>query len=158
VKGYRTAVDHVKFIIRVERFGTPLTTNHYFNENLQKCKTRRLEKLLGKYAEPSHHISNGPPANKLVRLDQIKQSMTMENAEYTIQDIHDILESYYKVARKRFVDTVCMQGSDFHLLTGTNLTATNLWDCLRERAIRSSVGSHCWRRHSNQAASEEFEK
>jgi hypothetical protein len=118
VEGYRKAVDHVKFIIRVERFGTPLTTDHYFNKNLQKCKARRLEKLLRKHVVPSHDISGGPPANKLVRLDQIKQAMTMDNAEYTIQDIHDILESYYKIARKRFVDTVCMQGSDFHLLAG----------------------------------------
>src|SRR3712207_8113944 len=28
------------------------------------------------------------------------------------------LHSYYKVARKRFVDTVCMQATDYHLLTG----------------------------------------
>jgi hypothetical protein len=34
-----------------------------------------------------------------------------------VQDIHDMLESYYKVARKRFVDTVYMQGSGYHLLT-----------------------------------------
>jgi hypothetical protein len=117
VDRYRAAVDHVRFIIRVERFGTPLTTNHYFNENLQKCKTRRLEKLLGEHTEASYDGYSSQPS-KVVRLDQIKQSMAMGNTEYTIQDIHDILESYYKVARKRFVDTVCMQGSDFHLLAG----------------------------------------
>jgi hypothetical protein len=114
---YRAAVDHVGFIIRVERFGTPLTTNHYFNENLQKCKTDRLEKLLEKHAEPED-ASARPKYRKVVSLDRIKKSMAMDNSEYTIQDIHDILESYYKVARKRFVDTVCKQGSDFYLLTG----------------------------------------
>jgi len=44
-----------------------------------------------------------------------------DNAEQIIHTIHDILKSYYEVARKRFVDTVCMQVSDFHLLTGATL-------------------------------------
>lgn len=40
------------------------------------------------------------------------------NAEHTVQDIHDILKAYYKVARKRFVDVVCMQGADYYLVSG----------------------------------------
>ncbi|KAH6680938.1 P-loop containing nucleoside triphosphate hydrolase protein [Halenospora varia] len=116
---YRAAVAHIGFIIRVERFGTPLTTNHYFNDNLQRCKTLRLEKLLGRHAESRYPNRFGSPQpREFVRIDQIKQSMTIDNSEYTVQDIYNILESYYKVARKRFVDTVYMQGSDFHLLTG----------------------------------------
>jgi hypothetical protein len=42
----------------------------------------------------------------------------MSNEDHTVQDIHDILESYCKVARKRFVDNVCMQAVDHCLLTG----------------------------------------
>lgn len=117
---YQKAVIHVKFILQVERFGTPLTTNHYFNENLQKCKTSRLEKVLRKHRENSYDVNGCLKLGKVVKLDQIKQSINMDNAEHTVQDIHDILVSYYKVARKRFVDTVCMQGSDFHLLTGAD--------------------------------------
>ena len=114
---YQAAVDHVEFIIQVERFGTLLTTNRYFNENLQKCKTCRLEKLLGKCREPTKDHT-WVQSGKVFGLDRIKQSMAMDNSEYTVQDIHDILESYYEVARKRFVDTICMQAGDFHLLTG----------------------------------------
>lgn len=120
VDRYQAAVNHVRFIIQVERFGTPLTTNHYFNENLQKCKTSRLEKLLEMHAETNHNSNGWAQPGKVVKLKQIRQSMTMDNTEHTLQDIHDILESYYKVARKRFVDTVCMQGSDFYLLTGAD--------------------------------------
>lgn len=36
VTRYQKAIDQVKFILRVERAGTPLTLNHYFNENLEK--------------------------------------------------------------------------------------------------------------------------
>lgn len=118
VDRYRAAVDHVEFIIRVERFGTPLTTNRYFNENLQKCRIDRLEKLLETHTELQKDPTPWQSRNQVVRLDRIKQSMAMDNSEHTIQDIHDILESYYQVARKRFVDTVCMQGVDFYLLTG----------------------------------------
>jgi hypothetical protein len=118
VDRYRAAVDHVEFIIRVERFGTPLTTNPYFNENLQKCRMDRLEKMLETHTEPQKDPAPWQSRNQVVRLDRIKQSMAMDNSEHTIQDIHDILESYYEVARKRFVDTVCMQGVDFYLLTG----------------------------------------
>jgi Dynamin central region/Dynamin family len=118
VERYQKAITHVKFIIQVERLGTPLTSNHYFNENLQKFKTHRLEQLLGKHAANTYDSNGCSSTDLVVKLPQIRQSMTMNNAEHTIQDIHDILKSYYKVARKRFVDTVCMQGSDFHLLTG----------------------------------------
>jgi hypothetical protein len=33
---YRQAVKHVQFIVQVERSGTMLTTNHYFNDSVQK--------------------------------------------------------------------------------------------------------------------------
>ena len=118
IERYQKAIAHVQFIIQVERLSTPLTSNHYFNENLQKFKARRLEQMLGKHAEKAYDSNGLTSTDMVVKLPQIQQSMTMNNAEHTIQDIHDILKSYYKVARKRFVDTVCMQGSDFHLLTG----------------------------------------
>ena len=33
---YKKAIDHVKFVLEVERGGTPMTTNHYFADNLEK--------------------------------------------------------------------------------------------------------------------------
>lgn len=36
VTRYQKAIDHVKFILQVERAGTPSTLNHYFNNNLEK--------------------------------------------------------------------------------------------------------------------------
>jgi hypothetical protein len=35
-----------------------------------------------------------------------------------VQEIHDILKSYYELARKRFVDNVRMQAVDHFLVTG----------------------------------------
>lgn len=55
---------------------------------------------------------------RMVKLDTVHQNAHMSNVDHTVRDLHDILKSYYKVARKRFVDVVCMQGADFHLVTG----------------------------------------
>jgi hypothetical protein len=33
---YQGALEHVQFLLRVERNGTPATLNHYFNDNLEK--------------------------------------------------------------------------------------------------------------------------
>ena len=33
---YKKAIDHTKYLLTVERSGTPLTTNHYFADNLEK--------------------------------------------------------------------------------------------------------------------------
>ena len=60
-----------------------------------------------------------PLHGKVVRLDEITgKTSNSNNLEHTVCDLHDILKSYYKVARKRFVDNVCMQAADFHLVTG----------------------------------------
>lgn len=55
---------------------------------------------------------------RMVKLDTVYQHAHMSNVDHTVRDLHDILKSYYRVARKRFVDVVCMQGADFHLVTG----------------------------------------
>lgn len=54
----------------------------------------------------------------VVRLDDMVQTHSMSNVEHVVQEVHDILKSYYKVARKRFVDNLIMQAADYHLVTG----------------------------------------
>ena len=40
----------------------------------------------------------------------------MSNENFVVQDIHDILQSFYKVSRKTFVDNVCKQAAMHYLL------------------------------------------
>lgn len=54
----------------------------------------------------------------MVKLADISQSHPLSNTDHVVVEIHDILRSYYKVARKRFVDCVRMQVADFLLITG----------------------------------------
>lgn len=55
---------------------------------------------------------------EVVRLDDVLKVQSMSNEQYTIQDIHDILQSYYKVTRKTFVDNIVKQVSSHFLLVG----------------------------------------
>lgn len=67
-------------------------------------------------------FSNGK--HEVVRLDDVVQNHPMSNDNHSIQDLHDILQSYYKVACKRFVDCIRMQAADYHLTTGPRTPLT----------------------------------
>lgn len=54
----------------------------------------------------------------VVKLNDIALSHPLSNTDHVVVEIHDILRSYYKLARKRFVDCVRMQVADFLLTTG----------------------------------------
>lgn len=49
--------------------------------------------------------TSGRPTIQIAEVNRISNNMS--NFEHTLNDLHDILEAYYKVARKRFVDNVC---------------------------------------------------
>lgn len=54
----------------------------------------------------------------VVRVEDIMTFNPMSNAEHTVQDLHDILKSYYQVSWKRAVYVVCMEAVERHLLSG----------------------------------------
>ena len=64
------------------------------------------------------HVINIDQHGDMVRLDDITQTPSGGNTEHAIRELHDTLQSYYTVARKRFVDAICMHAVDFHLVTG----------------------------------------
>lgn len=117
ISRYEKAMDHTRFILKVERHGTPLTTNHYFNDNLQTARSERIRSALQSEAVSITPDGVGRPQS-MVRVNAAVSSVHMGNTQHTIEDIHAILNSYYKVARKRFVDVVCMQAAGHILVTG----------------------------------------
>ncbi|KAJ5517152.1 hypothetical protein N7527_008712 [Penicillium freii] len=112
VEKYKHAMTTVEFLLRIEREGTPITLNHYFNDNLEKCRQKRL------YSTAAKKSFDDCKHGEVVRLRDLAQQHHMSNLDHTVRDIHDILDAYYKVARKRFVDNVCMQAADYYLVTG----------------------------------------
>ncbi|OJD31257.1 dynamin family protein [Diplodia corticola] len=109
---YNKAFQQVQFILDVERKGTPVTLNHYFNDNLEKCRQKRMREMAAAKSTKDDY------GNAVVRVDDLVQTHSMSNKEHTVQDLHDILKSYYKVARKRVVDNLVMQGAMYRLISG----------------------------------------
>ncbi|KAM0608668.1 hypothetical protein ACHAP0_007782 [Verticillium nonalfalfae] len=117
---YKRAMKHTQFILDIERNGPPYTLNHYFNENLQKCRTARLAASIRTHSvlQSSSWDKRGGQSRKVaIDPSQLSQITTHKSNSLQVhEDIHDILKSYYKVARKRFVDVVCQQSILYYLL------------------------------------------
>lgn len=86
---YRKAIDHVTFLLQIECNEHPCTLNNYFNMTLQNRRKARHEK-----------------------------SEELMSHDYHIQEIHDILKSYYQIARERFVDCVFKHAAGHCLVFG----------------------------------------
>ncbi|CAN9289910.1 unnamed protein product [Alternaria alternata] len=99
---------------------TRLATILIFSENLEKARVVRLKKA-------SKDVPQIAATFGLINLENVTTTDHLErisgisNLKHTVQDIHDILKAYYTVARKRFVDNVCMQATDYHLVSGPEM-------------------------------------
>lgn len=112
---YKKTTQHVSFILWTEREGNLITTNHYFSENLEKARAARSKEAEEALQVPTFAIQLQP---EVTTTDHLERISGISNLKHTVQDIHDILRAYYKVARKRFVDNICMQATDYHLVSG----------------------------------------
>jgi hypothetical protein len=112
-KAYVRAMEQARFLLRIERQGRPSTYNHYFNSEVQKKRQDRFRKMA--QAE-SYTSSTGV---KLLPVTSVHDMvLNKENAQQVRDDILDVLASYYKVSRKRFVDNICRQVIGHFLLEG----------------------------------------
>ena len=94
----------------------PVNIENYYS--LSDSRKKRLSKELEPKVLQTHQYGD------VVRFTDIMQNNPLSNSTHTVREIHDILRSYYKVARKRFVDCVRMQVSDFFLVTGPDTPLT----------------------------------
>lgn len=121
-KAYKRAMDHARFLLMIELGSKPFTYNNFFSTNLEK---RKLERYRSSFddelalAQGDSPIFSSQDIKTTITFAQFR-SMTIDrsNSEQVREDIHDILLSYYKVSRKRFVDAICQQVVDFFLLNG----------------------------------------
>ncbi|KAF5578625.1 interferon-induced GTP-binding Mx [Fusarium pseudocircinatum] len=115
---YRRAVDHVEFLLEVEFEGKSITYNPNFNDSLNRLKFSHV-KDLGKEVEatilkplPDSYEAAAQRARQLVE-EHLDQETTLNS---TRRDIHNVLHTFYEIARSRFVDVVCQQVIDHFLL------------------------------------------
>ncbi|OJJ75529.1 hypothetical protein ASPBRDRAFT_168520 [Aspergillus brasiliensis CBS 101740] len=123
LKRYQMAMSQALYLLSVERNRRPYTLNNYFSQTLQKLRTARVAMALEGNARGEIQIDNKGYTtyldNKIVDLEAVKKATSNQgNLKYITEEIHDILWSYYQVARERFVDNVHMQAIEHCLLTG----------------------------------------
>jgi hypothetical protein len=75
-------VDHVKFILRTEREGNLITTDHYFNKNLEKAGAKRLNAAAKKVIEPRWDQNSRPMS--VIKVDNIMRVAGMSNLQHTV--------------------------------------------------------------------------
>ncbi|KAL4816785.1 P-loop containing nucleoside triphosphate hydrolase protein [Aspergillus spinulosporus] len=116
-KKYVNAIAHTKFLLENERNDTLISLHPTFLETLQSRPDLKMQKCIA-----DKTFSAGTAAlGKVVRVEDIKAAIPgIGNREYMVQQIHDILQSYYNVAVNRFIDNVCMQSANYFLLSGPN--------------------------------------
>lgn len=86
-----------------ELCGILQTTNHYYADNLAAARQDRVVSRLKRMG-----FSDDNTYHK-VTLSQVERVTHLSNEDQAVYDIHDILKAYYKVALKRFTDSVVLQ-------------------------------------------------
>jgi hypothetical protein len=109
---YQRAVDHTEFLLTVEFEGTSMTYNPAFNGQRERTRVGRIEYL--KDLTEKTDITNDGFANLK---EKIRSFLGLKHpVQLTRQEIHDVLCSYYDIARDRFVDMICLQVIHYYLL------------------------------------------
>ncbi|KAK6531085.1 hypothetical protein TWF281_007910 [Arthrobotrys megalospora] len=97
----------------------PITYNHYYTDNIQKARRDDLKNLIK--GATTNAVEETLTYNKSISnstlqscLNSVKVIVNME--EQACKDATISLKSYYKVAMKTFVDNVCRQVIERHIL------------------------------------------
>ncbi|GFF56498.1 interferon-induced GTP-binding protein Mx1 [Aspergillus udagawae] len=104
--------------------GCPITYNHYYTDNVQRARNSRLRQDLGTSLNNAinedwngrFHVSNS--SDEISRLVASLQNhgVIVDMEERACYEAHIDLDAYYKVAMKTFVDNVCRQVIERHIL------------------------------------------
>ncbi len=143
---YQAAIDHARFLIKLERSEPPATLNHFFNSNVEKQRQNRMVKEIEAFAEnnmvnlgAAEPIRSGGASDGYIAVSEIKNMVLgRDNHERICEDILDTVESYYKVARKRFVDAVCRHVVHHILLFEEDISPVRLLSPVRIMKLNDS--------------------
>jgi hypothetical protein len=124
---YRRAMDHARFLLSVERVGRPSTVNPELGRALAGADLARASEAAREHMDgmPEHEWAPAAGARggltvkgfTAAILSRILAAGADESGDKaTGRKVHDVLRSYYGIARGRFVDVVCQQAVEHFLL------------------------------------------
>ncbi|KAK4449599.1 P-loop containing nucleoside triphosphate hydrolase protein [Podospora aff. communis PSN243] len=111
---YAEGLEKATTLVAVERDGKPYTLSEAFNQTLQSSRGQRVADSLASKARKEERTSKIVVDHSLIKTAILDRG----NDDFEEEDIHDILQAYYSVARKRFVDNIWLQAVDHVLLSG----------------------------------------
>lgn len=114
---YKASLEKAVFLTNVERNLKPYTLNHDYSSEVNKARSIRLGEALRSGSRASPHSENVITID-LSSIDQFSDQKA--SIDHFKDEIHDALESYYKVAAERFLDNLYMQAVDYCLMNGND--------------------------------------
>lgn len=115
---YRRAMEHARFLLRVELDGKAVTCNPEFDRALREARGKRLAEDVEDLAVSIPGELRGVRGGLYIHLDDLDRDDTGGGSDAVCAKIHDVMKSYYDVARSRFIDNICVQAVDHFLLSG----------------------------------------
>jgi hypothetical protein len=113
-KSRNRAREQLSRIVHDEQDGILQTVNHYYAETLATIREERVAARLREI-----HLDE----NKF-DMAVVMKAVHLSNEDQVVNDIHDILKAYYKVAMKRFTDNIVLQVTERHILGRGGLVQT----------------------------------
>ncbi|KAK0637184.1 P-loop containing nucleoside triphosphate hydrolase protein [Bombardia bombarda] len=113
---YHRAQDQTDYFIATELNLRPSTYNHLFNETLQNARVQRFEAVQNPSACSDGTVQSSEVNGIAAKLKGL--IIDKSNVDQVKEDVHDILQSYYGVSIKRFVDNICRHIVEHALLEG----------------------------------------
>ncbi|KAI9830934.1 MAG: hypothetical protein M1819_005317 [Sarea resinae] len=164
----RNAQEELQKILDDEKV-QPITYNHYFTDNIQNSRQEGLKKQIGRSVKKAiqtdyngaFHVSNSAVEIENL-LASLQRQVNVDMDDQACSEAVTGLRAYYKVAMKTFVDNVCRQVIERHILTGVmqvfepiRISEYTDEELRRLAAESSQVGK---RRHELQALREALEE
>ncbi|KAK9771410.1 putative Zn(2)-C6 fungal-type domain-containing protein [Seiridium cardinale] len=108
----------VNDLLEPHQYGHPITYNHYLTENVQKAQAARYERKIKaalRQAIPSINFNGGSQTQNVVMdprllLNSITSMTEPDMDNFACEQAIDMMEAYYKVALKKFIDDVSVDG------------------------------------------------
>ncbi|KAK0644104.1 dynamin family protein [Cercophora newfieldiana] len=114
---YRRAMDHARFLLKVELDGPSVTCNPSFYASLEETSQARRVRAAEKYMVEVPKGVRGVEEGLYINKEDLAKCTDANNVSEVVLRIHDVTKSYYQVVRDRFVDNICAHVVDHFLLS-----------------------------------------
>ncbi|KAJ6780592.1 hypothetical protein PWT90_07119 [Aphanocladium album] len=117
---YTDGLQKTRSLVAMEREGDPYTFNDIFRKKLASLQSSRMNENLSdkiwKAQATQYRVESS-----VVCFSDVESALKDKDAgKHTIEEVHDLIKSYYEVARDRFIDNLYLQSIAHTLISEQN--------------------------------------